>query len=288
MLSVMEAQIHSLMQDLSNGKPIEISEPRLAQAAEEIVSALKKQLCQEQEKSFRIRMSNVGRPLCTLQMKKKGADEGPMPYNHIMRMMIGDCVEVITRLIIEAAGINVTSDGDNVKLKVSKTEINGTSDIDIDGKIYDIKSSAPWAFDNKWAHGFEALLKEDDFGYVGQLFGYADAQKKEPGGWIVVNKSTGEVKVVECTASPSEKKAIRAQRKATVEAIERDAPFQKGFEDEEERFNKKPTGGRILKKACMFCGFKKECWPTVEYRPSPSSKSQTPPWKWYTVYPNVD
>ena len=172
-------------------------------------------------------------------------------------------------------------DGDDVTMKVSETTVKGSSDIDIEGKVLDIKSSAPWAYKNKWAKGFDALLAEDDFGYVGQLFGYADAQNKPPGGWIVVDKSSGELMVVPVTATVDQCKAIRARRKHTVGSLESGAPFQRGFEAEEETFQRKETGKKTLCKSCGFCSFKKTCWPTAQYKPQAESKAKFPPHKWY-------
>ena len=280
-LDTLELELKGLMQSLSNGETAEVDPEVFEAAAEQLVTAFKKQLTQKREKGFRVRMSNVGRPLCTLQMEKSGAEREPFPYNHIMRMMIGDCVEVITRMLLTIAKVDVTSDGDDVTMKVSKTKINGSSDIDIDGKVVDIKSSAPWAYKNKWAKGFDALLAEDDFGYVGQLFGYADAQNKPPGGWIVVDKSSGELMVVPVTATVDQCKAIRARRKHTVGSLESGAPFQRGFEAEEETFQRKETGKKTLCKSCGFCSFKKTCWPTAQYKPQAESKAKFPPHKWY-------
>jgi len=280
-LDTLELELHALMQSLSNGETVDVDPEVFEEAATQIVAAFKKQLTIKREKDFRVRASNVGRPLCTLQMEKAGEEREPMPYNHIMRMMIGDCVEVITRMLLTIAKCDVTSDGDDVKLAVSKSIINGSSDIDIGGRVMDIKSSAPWAFKNKWSKGFEALLMSDDFGYVGQLFAYADAQKKPPGGWIVVDKSSGELLVVPVTATPSEIRAIRARRKETVRSLEQGAPFRRSFEANIETFNRKETGEKNLIKTCEFCNYKRPCWPEARLRPQKASKAKSPPLKWY-------
>ena len=45
--------------------------------------------------------------------------------------------------------------------------------------------------------GFNEVVKDDTFGYASQGFLYGESQKKNFGGWIVINKSTGEWVVCE-------------------------------------------------------------------------------------------
>ena len=287
MLSILESQIRVVCEDLSNEQLSQITEEMIEKYTDQFREALVKQ-CTPREQDFRLRMSNIGRPSCQLQQEAMGSPKERMPYNHWMRMVIGDCVEILTRLILELSDINISSDGDQVTLKVNDTSIAGTSDIDltIDGKqkVFDIKSSAPWAFKNKWSGGFQALYKADDFGYVGQLYGYADAQGKDPGGWIVVDKSSGEILVVEVDATEDQEKMIRSSREYLIDLIVNDRPFQRCFEPEEEFFNRKPTGRTVLHKTCSFCQYKLGCFPEAKRLPNPSSKANPTPYKWYVQY----
>jgi hypothetical protein len=280
MLSVLEGRIHATLMELSNGGSVECPDTLKAEAVKQFAAALDKQFT-PRDPAFRVRMSNIGRPLCQLQMEKAGAPRTPMPYNHIVRMLIGDCVEIIMRMVLEMSGTNVTSDGDSVELNVSGHTIKGDSDLDIDGAVYDVKSSSPWAYKNKWAKGFEGLLEEDSFGYVGQLYGYADAQDKKPGGWVVVDKSSGEVSVVEVSATPEQEQHIRHNRKHIVESIYQDAPFMRCFDAEEETYYRKPTGEMIVPKQCSMCSYIRPCWPEANFRQSTSSTAKAPPYKWY-------
>ena len=59
------------------------------------------------------------------------------------------------------------------------------------------------------------------------------------------------------------------------------------FEDEEETFNKKPTGNRVLGLECRFCAYKKPCWgKELQYLPQQQSKALNPKWVWYTKLDN--
>lgn len=287
MLSVLESQMRLVLENLSNDQTIEFSPEQLDAAVEQFREALTKQTT-PRENDFRLRMSNVGRLPCQLQQEQAGSPRERMPYNHWMRMVIGDCVEILVRMILEASSVDVTSDGDEVSLDVENTTINGTSDIDIEGKVYDIKSASQFMFRNKWQGGFQALYKDDAFGYIGQLYGYADAQKKPVGGWIVVDKSSGEIKVVDVDATNEQESMIRMQREETVHRIENKLPFRRCFEAETETFNKKETGGKILSKPCQWCSYKASCWPEAKHLPNPNSKAKEKPHKWYIEYPNAN
>ena len=281
--SDIEADLRSLLEKVSNGETVKLPEQAIEEFGEQLKQAVIKQFT-PRDPTFKLRPSNLGRPLCILQREKEGAKQNPMPYNHVVRMLIGDCVEAIVRLLLTTTKVNVTSEGDRIKMDVSGVTITGDSDIDIDGKVYDIKSCSPFAFKNKWSQGYRALKADDDFGYVGQLYAYADAQKKKPGGWIVVDKSSGEMMVVDVDDNRTEMSDIRRERKAKVEAVTNNHPFRRGFEPQDEFFRKKPTGDQVLHKSCGFCSFKKECWPEATYRPSKKSSpdAKSPTYKWFT------
>jgi len=284
MLSLLESQIHVVLDDLSNEQSIEFTKEDIAEAVKQFEAALVKQTT-PREPEFRLRMSNVGRLSCQLQMEQSGAPKERMPYNHWMRMVIGDCVEILTRMVLEKSKVEVSSDGDDVVLRVDKTNIKGSSDIDlkVDGveKVFDIKSCSDWAYKNKWPAGFQGMFKDDAFGYVGQLYGYADAQDKEAGGWVVINKSSGEVSVVDVDATKDQEKYIRSNRRNVVDMIVNKHPFYRCMDLEEETFYKRLTGSKILNRTCTMCSFKKSCWPEAKFKKCENSKAAKPPMKWY-------
>ena len=285
---MIEAQLVSALERMSNGDPPAYQEEWIEEAGEQFKASIRKQL-DRQKKDFRLRMSNIGKPLCQIQMEKSDAEPIRRPYNHIFRMMIGDAVEVLTRLYLKVAGCNVTSHGDKVTLDVGDITIKGESDIDIDGRVYDIKSASPWAFRNKFSRGYQALADDDGFGYVGQLYGYADAEGKPAGGWIVADKSSGEIVVVEAEASDKDVAGIRAERKETVKATLGNRPFERCFEAETETYYGKPTGALRLPKVCAdFCDYRASCWPEAELRPQPKSRAAHPPQYWYAEYPETE
>lgn len=282
-MSDLEKKLHATMLKLSNNEPVECNEEWIEAAGDMFKEGLRKQLFRTNE-DFRLRMSNIGRPLCQLQMEKAGKDKEPMPYNHIMRMMLGDAVEVIMEVLLRCAGANITGGKTQAEFAIADTVIKGENDIEIDHKVYDTKSASPWAFDNKWKFGWEGLMKEDAFGYKAQLLGYTRGAHADMGGWIVVNKSTGEVLVVEAQPDAFELAQLEAQVESTIKHVMEDKPFTRCFEPQDEYFRKKPTGNKRLHTTCTFCSFKGDCWPNAVYKPQAGSTAKEPRHYWYAEY----
>tara|TARA_R110000796_G_scaffold203702_2_gene319968 strand:+ start:382 stop:1278 length:897 start_codon:yes stop_codon:yes gene_type:complete len=283
-----ELRLHRLLERLSNNENEDLLQDKervhqiIDDAGEMWKEAMAKQLLREKEPSFRIRGSNAGRPLCQLQMEKMGKPKSRMPYNHLIRMMHGDAIECIIEILLRVEDFNITGGKDKVSLTVNDTEIRGESDIDIDDAVWDTKSASPWAFSHKWSDGFEGLAKKDDFGYVSQLTLYSMAQNKKTGGWIVVDKSSGHVKFVECPEDPKSKADVLRDVKHRVENI--DSEFKRCFEPEEETFRKKPTGSKRLSDTCSFCNYLGSCWPKAQHLPQTMSQAKNPRHYWYTEY----
>ena len=245
------------------------------QVAADVEAALNKQFNSGPRGEFRLRMSNIGKPKCQLWFEKNDPEDRlPLPPHFLMNMILGDIVEAVFKGLLRAAGAEF-KDNDNVTLKLPNgQEIKGEYDMEMDGKIDDVKSASPWSYKNKFA-SFDALAQGDSFGYIPQLVGYATAAGKDVGGWWVVNKGTGEFKYVD--ASEVDKEAVLKQIQDLVDYIDNDEPFERCFEPVPETFYRKPTGNLVLPGACKFCDFKHKCHPTMQTLPSRSSKAANPP-----------
>lgn len=281
----LQDQIHEVLDRLSNneGDKLDIDDSWIEEAGEAFKAALRRQLTRQDE-DFRLRMSNIGRPLCQLQMAKSGATAERKPYNHIVRMMHGDAIECIMDVILRIAKANITGGKSKVEFDLGGHTIKGEDDVEIDNKVYDIKSASPFAFEHKWKKGLTALKENDDFGYVGQLIGYSDGQNLNTGGWIVVCKSSGQVLVMDAAFSDEEKQSIKAEMEMKANAINEDWAFKRCFEPEDDFFNKKFTGSKKLPMSCTFCDYKQACWPNAKLLPQPMSKAKEPKQNWYVVY----
>jgi len=279
---MLELQIRHTLEKLSNneGQDLHVDDQWIEDAGEYFKDTMRRQFSRVQE-APRLRASNIGRPKCQIQMAMAGQPEVRKPYNHIVRMIHGDIIEGVMEVILRIAKVNITGGKNRIKMQISDTIVKGEDDIEIEGKIFDIKSCSPWAYNNKWLKGYNALKEDDSFGYVGQLYAYSTGQDKDAGGWIVVDKSSGEVSVVEALMDETEKSRVKDMITDTVKTIEEDRPFERCFELEEDTFGRKTTGLKRLCSSCSFCDYAKACWPTADYRPHPMSKAAKPPLYWF-------
>jgi len=278
-----EIKVRNLLQQISAGELSPVSDDLIEEAGEQFKQALRKQFT-EPRKDFTLRMSNLGRPTCQLWFQKHYPQMAESkPYDFVMRMLIGDSVEVLTLFVMKLAGVPVESVSGKVSMDLDGETINGEYDVIIDGKVWDVKSASPYSFQNKFKD-FSSMQNDDPFGYVSQGFGYARATGKPFGGWIVINKSTGELKFVEAKEDKKTAEKVLSDMVNTKNIIASDKPLERCFDDVEETYRKNPTGNRYLSMTCSFCDYKFNCWDNLQYKPSTASTAKTRPWKYYTVY----
>jgi len=271
--------------------PTKLDKQLVHEFGEACKNALLKQFEEPRRNKFEPRMSNIGRPLCQLQMESKGVKGEGQPYSNKMRNTFGDLIEALSIFVMKSANIKLKNEQKKVKYKFDGGEIEGRQDVEIDEKIWDIKSASPYSFDKKFgeAGGFSEVARDDSFGYVSQGFLYSESQKKNFGGWIVVNKSTGEWAVCETPASVEEhKEKALSTAKNNYKAIKEGKPFKRCFSDVAETFRTKPTGNRVLGFVCSYCPYKLPCWGSdkLQLLPQQQSKGKNPKWVWYTSVTN--
>jgi len=265
-------------------------EPLIEQFGEDCKAAMRKQF--SNRGGYRIRMSGVGRPLCQQQLEKQGHVQD-VAYNDIVKFATGDLLEAFAVLVMRAAGLKVVDEQKKCSLELAGETVNGTLDVilEIDGQeeVWDIKTASPWSFENKFSGrgGYDVIKEDDPFGYVMQGHLYGESENKRFGGWIVINKSSGEWDFVEAPEEQSEdRKAYIADANKRVKAITEDAPFKVPFQSEPEYVTidrqKVETGNRLMPKTCSFCSFKSMCWKNAVYAPKATSKAKFKPHVWYT------
>ena len=239
--------------DKANKDPVEVSDKLLEEFGEACKSALRKQFSEKRREGFKPRMSSIGRPLCQLQMEAKNVKGEGQPYNVKMRNTFGDLIEALAIFVLKSSGVEVKDEQKKVKLKFTNSEIEGRLDVKIDEKVWDIKSASPYSFTKKFEGGFEEVAKDDAFGYVPQGYLYSESEKMPFGGWIVINKSTGEWTVCETPIDDNEYR-VKALTSAeeNIAAIENKVPFKRCYDAIEETFRTKKTGNKILGMACIL------------------------------------
>ena len=276
--------------DKVSKSPVQADKKLVEEFGEACKNALLKQFTDDRRSKFEIRMSNAGRPLCQLQMEAKGVKGEGQPYNVKIRNTFGDLIEALALFIMKSAGVNVKNEQKKVTYEFEGNKIEGKQDVEIENKIWDIKSASPYSFDKKFGEegGFQEVVRDDTFGYASQGFLYSESQNKDFGGWIAINKSTGEWAVCETPklVEPYKSEAIK-KAKDNVKAIKDGIPFKRQYNAIEETFRGKPTGNKVLGLACSFCPYKLPCWGSkLQLLPQQQSKGKNPKWVWYTEVNN--
>ena len=266
---------------------VKVDDLLLKPASKDVDYFLQKIYEDDPNRPFTIRMSNIGRPLCQLQMEMNKAEAVDDDWNLPLKFMYGAVIEGLTVSVLKHSGIKVLEEQTPVALDIGGIKVKGTLDLVLeDDAVWDIKSASEYSYRNKFA-SYESLKEQDDFGYLGQLFGYAKAANKKPGGFIVINKSSAEVKVCSIPEQYQEDSdACLTKIAENIKVLTSNGKFQRQFEDKPETFKKRFTGNKVLESPCTFCRYKYACWPKLQHLPSLMSAAYEKPYKYYTEITN--
>ena len=288
--------IESFLYDAVRGKG-KLSPETISEFKEACGKALEKQFNEKVE--WRMRMSGLGKPLCQQQLDKKGKEK-ELQYNTIIKFLMGDLLEAVAIAVMRGAGINLEKIQEPVKLKIGDTELGGTYDVKIDGKVWDIKSASPSNFMGKFGEfGSYTKIKGDDpFGYIMQGHLYGEADNVPFGGWIAINKVTGEFAVCEAPVNQEEdRKEMLQTATENIKVLESNKKFEKLFHEIPETYVPKSgkqkgirieTGNTILESICGYCDFRKHCWPKAVLHEKVTSKAKSKPMVWYNKLKNTE
>jgi hypothetical protein len=196
-----------------------------------------------------LRMSNIGRPLRRLWYDLNLSDEHQEKINAptFIKFLYGHLLEVLLLFFVRLSGHVVSGEQKEVSVK----GIKGHMDSIIDGEVIDVKTASGYAF-KKFKEG--TLAQNDSFGYLAQLAGYEEAEKTSKGGFLVMNKETGEL----TTFIPDdlEKPNIVNKIKEVKKAISLDNPPDRCY-------NVIPdgvSGNMKLPSGCTYCPHKFVCY----------------------------
>jgi hypothetical protein len=276
---LLELQIREFL-DKANAGEATLSDEIVDQFAEDCKTAIRRQF--DKRRGYSVRMSGLGRPVCQQKMERDGYEE-EKSYNDILRFLFGDVVEAIVMAVMRGAGVNIVDTQTKVTTKIGDRDIDGTLDVAITDehggtKVWDIKSASDYSFTNKFSKGYRAIESDDPFGYIMQGHLYAEGYQAPFGGWIAVNKSSGEIAIVEADYVEEEHVAELDKAKQILKKLEGPVHKKPPYDSIEE----KGTRNRLLPKPCTFCGFKKHCWKNLELHPKVTSRAKFPPQVWYT------
>lgn len=281
--------IQDFLDKASRGE-IDVSPASLDEFMQDCRASAAKQLKREKREWY-IRMSGLGRPMCQQLLDRDGVKE-EMEYNAVFRFLFGDMTEAALMLVLKEAGVDVTAAQEKCTLHLNGYVVRGTLDLIIRGsdgveRVWDIKSASDWAFKNKYKGGYEKLLEEDPFGYIMQGYLYSEAMGMPFGGWLVVNKSSGEILEVPAPDwQDSDRKKYLADAEQRIKVLLNPDSKVVKFEPEDETYRRQgeviKTGNKVLPRNCGFCGYRAHCWPDAILHDKVTSQAKSPPRVWYT------
>ena len=248
-LNTLVPDIYSHLEKLSDGTPLPLTEEEIDKTLVGMREALVSwSTPRERDTNFTVRMSNVGKPSRQLWYEKRDPKgRGGIDGATQIKFLYGHLLEEIVLMLVRMAGHKVTDE----QKEVTVDGIVGHMDCKINGEVVDVKTASRFAF-NKFKDG--RLSQDDPFGYLGQLAGYEAAEGTDNGGFLVLNKESGEL----CMYVPDDldKPNIKTSISQLLPALELDVPPELCYTPIPD--GKK--GNMKLPKGCSWCKYKHECY----------------------------
>ena len=241
--------IYGIISALPNGKEIDIPEEMLETFGKDMSEALQHWATpQNQEGKPGLRMSNIGRPSRRLWFDINSTEnrEQENPASLYIKFLYGHLLEVLVLFFVKLAGYQI----DSQQKEVNVSGIKGHMDCKINGEVVDVKTASGYAF-KKFREG--TLAEDDAFGYLAQLAGYEEAEQTNKGGFLVLNKETGEL--VFFRPEDLDKPNIKDRIKTLKRDIKRKPPPIFCYTPVPEG----KSGNLKLPRDCTWCPHKYEC-----------------------------
>ena len=246
-LNTLIDDIYKVVGDLGQGKPIKITDKQYKSFGQFMEHALRDWSTPRDGQRPNLRMSNIGRPIRQLWYDIK-SDKEPsgVPAATMIKFLYGHILERLVLFLVEIAGHKVTDEQKEIEID----GVLGHMDCKIDGQVIDVKSASGFGF-KKFKNG--TLAEEDSFGYMAQLSGYETAEGTDEGGFLVINKETGEL----CLFIPEEldKINIRTKINKVRSALDEDTPPELCYQPIPDG----SSGNYKLARECFYCPHKFEC-----------------------------
>ena len=246
-LDTLVEDIYNKIGVLADNKHIDLEEDTIEQFGESMKQILYDWSHPTPRGKPSLRMSNIGRKERQLwyDMKSEGTPER-MPPSLFIKFLYGHLLEEIVLFLVKLSGLEETSE----QKEITVSGIKGHMDCVIDGEVVDVKTASGFAF-KKFKDG--TLAEQDAFGYMAQLAGYEEAEGTNNGGFLALNKESGELAMFrpDDFDKPNIKKKISSVKKA----VKLKTPPERCY-------NPIPdgkSGNMQLPKGCVYCRHKFEC-----------------------------
>jgi len=246
-LTTLVDDMYSSVLKLNTGEK-EIPEELLESLMDGIKNAVVSWATPQNRNGFELRMSNIGKPSRQLYYTNKYADsKSTIDASTSIKFLYGHLLEEVLIFLVKLSGHTVTDQ----QKEVVVSGIKGHMDCKIDGEVIDIKTASGFAF-KKFERG--TLREDDPFGYLSQLAGYEKAEGTNNGGFLVINKESGELTLYQ--PEELDKPNVESLISSIMQLI-----FNIG-KPPEKCYKAIPSGTKgnmKLPRGCVYCNFKIEC-----------------------------
>ena len=248
-LNTLVEDIYDSISVLNDGTALDVTEEDIDNFGNAMKDVLRRwSHPKERSSKNNLRMSNVGKPMRQLWYDLKSEKEAQLPLDSsvFIKFLYGHILEEVVLLLVKLAGHDITSEQKEVDID----GVKGHMDCKIDGEVIDIKTASGFAF-KKFRDG--TLRDDDPFGYMSQISGYEESEQTNEGGFLALNKETGELAlyIPEYLDKPNVKNKIKKIRN-----------YLKFDEPPDRCYNSIPEGKKgnmKLPRGCVYCRHKNTC-----------------------------
>ena len=195
----------------------------------------------------RLRLSTIGRPDRQLWYDFKKPHNEPLAPSTRIKFLYGYILEELLIMLASISGHKVTQQQKQVEVEGGK----GHQDCFIDGVLVDCKSASGRGYTK---FKYNNLASDDPFGYISQISAYAEGNGVDEAGFLVINKSTGEI----CYTKVHSLEMINAKKRIQKikQVVNSNTPPDKCYQAVPDG----KSGNYKLDTACMYCNYKFDCW----------------------------
>jgi|TARA_R100000149_G_scaffold33608_1_gene12865 hypothetical protein len=250
-MTTAQKKIDTLVEDIyslfTSNEPTKIPANVLQDFAKDVTDAVVNALTEERKPRNNLRLSMIGQPARKVWYSVRSTEQEELAGSDYIKFLYGDILEALLVFLSKVSGHKVSDQQKQVVLN----DVVGHQDAVVDNVLVDFKSASSFSF-KKFTEGM--VFKDDPFGYVAQLSAYAQANNAKEAGWIVIDKTTGQIAY--CPVHQME--MINASQKIDYlrNAIKDSEPPSRCYDDVPDG----KSGNMQLATGCNYCAYKFDCW----------------------------
>lgn len=250
-MTTAQKTIDTLVEDIyslfTSNEPTKIPANVLQDFAKDVTDAVVNSLTEERKSRNNLRLSMIGQPARKVWYSVRSTEQEELAGSDYIKFLYGDILEALLVFLSKVSGHKVSDQQKQVVLN----DVVGHQDAVVDDVLVDFKSASSFSF-KKFTEGM--VFKDDPFGYVAQLSAYAQANNAKEAGWVVIDKTTGQIAY--CPVHQME--MINASQKIDYlrDAIKDSEPPSRCYDDVPDG----KSGNMQLAVGCNYCPYKFDCW----------------------------